>query len=44
MLKTSVLKIIKSFSKEEISEFNEFLKSLYHNKKSDVVSFTIKNC
>ncbi|MBK9334832.1 MAG: hypothetical protein IPM96_21140 [Ignavibacteria bacterium] len=37
MLKSSALKIIQSFSKEEISEFNDFLKSPYHNKKSGVV-------
>ena len=37
MLKSSVLKIIQSFSKEEIAEFNDFLNSPYHNKKSGVV-------
>ena len=37
MLKTSVLKIIQSFSPKEITEFSDFLKSPYHNKKSGVV-------
>ena len=38
MLKTSVLKIIQSFSPKEIAEFSDFLKSPYHNKKSGVVN------
>ncbi|HMS34178.1 MAG TPA: hypothetical protein PKC91_08825 [Ignavibacteria bacterium] len=37
MLKTSVLKIIQSFSDKEISDFEDFLKSPYHNKKTGVV-------
>ena len=37
MLKSSVLKIIQTFSPKEITEFNDFLKSPYHNKKSGVV-------
>lgn len=37
MLKSSVLRIIQSFSPKEITEFNDFLKSPYHNKKSGVV-------
>jgi len=37
MLKSSVLKIFRTFTKEEIIEFNDFLNSPYHNKKSGVV-------
>ena len=37
MLKSSVLKIIQTFSSKEITEFNDFLKSPYHNKKTGVV-------
>jgi len=37
MLKSSVLKIIQSFSKKELAEFNDFLMSPYHNKKSGVI-------
>lgn len=37
MQKSTVLKIIQSFSKEEINEFNDFLISPYHNKKSGVI-------
>lgn len=37
MLKSSVLKIIQSFSSKEIIEFNDFLNSPFFNKKSGVV-------
>ncbi|HMS34179.1 MAG TPA: hypothetical protein PKC91_08830 [Ignavibacteria bacterium] len=37
MLKSSVLKIIQSFSPKEITEFSDFLKSPFFNKKSGVV-------
>lgn len=37
MLKSSALRIIRSFSKEEMTEFDDFLKSPYFNKKSGVI-------
>ena len=37
MLKSTALKIVQSFSKKEISEFEDFLNSPFHNKKSGPV-------
>lgn len=37
MLKTTILKIIQTFSEKEISDFEDLLKSPYFNKKSGVV-------
>jgi len=37
MLKCSALRIIRSFSREELTEFNDFLRSPYFNKKTGVI-------
>lgn len=37
MLKSSVIKIVKTLTMDEISQFSDFLNSPYHNKKSGVV-------
>jgi hypothetical protein len=37
VLKSSLLEIIRTFSKEDLVKFEDFVKSPYHNKKSNVV-------
>ncbi len=36
MIKTTALKIIQTFSQEEVREFTDFLNSPFHNKKSGI--------
>ena len=38
MLNTSVISVFRTFSKEELKRFEEFLLSPYYNKKSAVVN------
>ena len=44
MLKSSLIEIIRTFSKEEFLKFEDFIKSPYHNKKFqyDKIIFGIK--
>lgn len=46
MLRNSLVEILRTFSKEEISEFEDFVKSPFHNKKSNVIKLfaAIKKC
>jgi hypothetical protein len=37
MLKSSLVEILRTFSKKDIAKFEDFVKSPYHNKKSNVV-------
>jgi hypothetical protein len=42
MLKSTLLDIIRSFSKEELNKFDDFVKSPYFNKKDSVVSLFLE--